>query len=168
MEFGESTLPRVYTVEVYSTVAKKWIEVGRERSAYIQPGDEDTAYFTYTFDPVNASRVRITITKDSILGLEYENYTCIGEIAVWGGPARAVSSNEGGSDNKETKPETETETETVAESESETTVREQETTAKDTPTAVAVVGCASSVGVGALAVLTVASAAVVIKRRKEE
>ena len=172
-------MPKNYTVEVYSSERDAWVVVGRERSAYVEPGSEADSVFAYEFDAVTASRVRVTIEADSDCYMDtITGVTAIGEIAVWGLPARAQGGNETRTETETTlepEPETEAVSETAPEADSETAV-ESETAAKDTTASAetetgakhpfTVEGCASSAGIGAVSVLTVAAAAVLVKRKK--
>lgn len=172
--FGESTMPRIYTVEVYSSDIGEWVEVGSERKASVQAGAEADTVFSYEFEPLTATRVRVTITGDSRCYMDtLTGLTSIGELAVWGLPAGSGGGNSGGNETEtETVPESEseTETETAVESVTETvSVTETETDASTETgagSAVTVVGCASSAGIGAVSALMIA-AAVLIRRKKE-
>lgn len=179
VNFEESTMPTSYIVEVYSSERDAWVVVGRERSAYVEPGSEADSVFAYEFDAVTASRVRVTIVADSDCYMDtITGVTAIGEIAVWGLPARAQGGNETRTETETTpepEPETEAVSETAPEADSETAV-ESETAAKDTTASAetetgakhpfTVEGCASSAGIGAVSVLTVAAAAVLVKRKE--
>ena len=230
-----STMPTAFSVEVYSEDTRSWVEVGRTTDAYVEPGQELETVFTYEFDTVSASRVRVIITADSEYLMETmetpTGMTAIGEIAVWSladSETEIESEDESEMESEldtevesesemeseldtevesesemeseldtevesesemeseldtevesesemeseldtevesETEPATETESDVISGTEPES-VTVAETKAPETEAPVADTGCASVVGLGAVAVLTAAAAAVALKKKE--
>lgn len=191
-----STMPTAFTVEVYSEDTRTWVEVGRTTDAYVEPGQELDTVFTYEFDTVSASRVRVIITADS--AYVYSEYieemltgvTAIGEIAVWSlvdseteiedesemeseldTEVESESEMESELDTEteiesEVESEIESESEMIAETEAESVIETETKAVAETEAPAADTGCASVIGLGAVAVLTAAAAAVALKKKE--
>ena len=152
----------------------------------ITDGDQYTAPHIITFDtPATGSYLRLTVTNgcDANWG-DGMSFCAIGEMEVWGTMEDAIESEttapstpvippvpDAGNDETEAETEDETIVETVVETEApkaETEAPKAETKAPETAAPAADTadeGCASVVGIGAVAVLTAAAAAVVLKKK---
>ena len=130
-----STMPTAFAVEVYSEDTRTWVEVGRTTDAYVEPGQELDTVFTYEFDTVSASRVRVIITADSEYLMETmetpTGMTAIGEIAVWSSTTETETEIAPGIEpdteiemdsEAETEPDTEMEMDSEAETEPDTEI----------------------------------------------